>query len=233
MFGLKLKRKKASAPAEEGDDQDTDDDAPPVVTSDKQKAKGKEKDKGKDKALEKEADKKLDETAEESPDDAKAEAGKSQGKLGLILGLAAITLIAGGAGAGAGMFLASSLEQSFVDRQKAEAEAEKLKPPVNIRYSGNRVLQKIDPIVTNLAAPADTWVRIETAIIFTNGTIKDPQAVAAEIRQDILAYCRTVTLDELQGPSALQHLREDLNERVALRTNGAVDELVIETVVVQ
>jgi flagellar FliL protein len=51
-------------------------------------------------------------------------------------------------------------------------------------------------------------------------------------RQDILAYCRTLSLEQLQGPSALQHLREFRRARVA-RTNGAAKELVIETMVVQ
>jgi len=237
MFGLK--RKKAKAPDdEEGLDEDAADEKQPIVENDKPKAKGKEKDKGKgkDKAADKEAEKdaeQAEDDAEDSSDKAKPEGGKLAGKLGLVLGLALITLIAAGAGAGAGMYLASAIEQNFVDRQKAQAEAEKIKPPVSIKYSGNRVLQKIEPIVTNLASPADTWIRLEAAVIFANGVIKDPQAMAAEIRQDILAYCRTITLDELQGPSALQHLREDLSERVELRTNGAIDEFVIETMVVQ
>jgi len=98
---------------------------------------------------------------------------------------------------------------------------------------GNSVLQKIDPIVTNLASPADKWIRLEAAVVFANGAIADPQAVATKIREEILAYCRTLTLDQLKGPSALQHLSEDLSKRVQLRTNGAVTELVIETLSVQ
>src|SRR5262249_18428055 len=118
-------------------------------------------------------------------------------------------------------------------RQSASAEADNKRPPVIIKYSGDRVLQKIEPIVTNLASPTDTWIRLEASIVFSNGAIADPKATAAEIRQDMLAYCRTLNLDQLQGPSALQHLREDLSERASLRTNGAAKELVIETMVVQ
>ena len=44
---------------------------------------------------------------------------------------------------------------------------------------------------------------------------------------------RTVTLRQIEGASGLQHLREDLNERVALRTKGQVRELIVEMLVVQ
>jgi flagellar FliL protein len=49
----------------------------------------------------------------------------------------------------------------------------------------------------------------------------------------MVAYVRTITLAQLEGASALEHLREDLNERAALRTDGAVSEVVIQTLVVQ
>ena len=57
--------------------------------------------------------------------------------------------------------------------------------------------------------------------------------LAGEIRQDILAYLRTVSLAQIQGPSGLLHLREDLNERVQIRSKGAVKELVIQALIVQ
>ncbi|WP_052763752.1 flagellar basal body-associated FliL family protein [Microvirga massiliensis] len=56
---------------------------------------------------------------------------------------------------------------------------------------------------------------------------------ASEIRQDTLAYLRTVSLAQIQGPSGLLHLREDLNERVQIRSKGAVKELVIQALIVQ
>ena len=102
-----------------------------------------------------------------------------------------------------------------------------------MKYSGDMVLKEIEPIVTNLASPTDTWIRLETAMVFKNGALDNPDVTAAEIRQDLLAYARTVSLAQLEGPSALQHLRDDLNERAQLRTNGQVNELVIQTLVVQ
>ena len=48
-----------------------------------------------------------------------------------------------------------------------------------------------------------------------------------------MAYLRTLSLSRIQGASGLQHLREDLNERVVLRSKGLVRELIVETLVVQ
>jgi flagellar protein FliL len=49
----------------------------------------------------------------------------------------------------------------------------------------------------------------------------------------MLAYLRTLSLAQIQGPSGLLHLREDLNERVKMRSKGVVQELVLETLIVQ
>ena len=66
-----------------------------------------------------------------------------------------------------------------------------------------------------------------------DNAIANPEATAAELRQDVVAYLRTINLSQLEGPSALQHLREDLNERATLRTGGQVSELIIQSLVVQ
>jgi flagellar FliL protein len=59
------------------------------------------------------------------------------------------------------------------------------------------------------------------------------KAIAAEIRQDIVGYLRTLTVAQIEGPSGLSHLREDLTERVQIRSNGQVQDFFIETLVVQ
>ena len=58
----------------------------------------------------------------------------------------------------------------------------------------------LPPIVTNLGAPQDTWVRLEGSIIF-DPKPPHPDAVAGQIGDDILAYLRTVSLRQLEGRS--------------------------------
>jgi flagellar FliL protein len=152
------------------------------------------------------------------------------GKLKLILGVTVVTLLAAGLGGFFGLQITAVVEKAVADRAKAVPAPDHLQSKV---IAGDMVLQPLDPIVTNLAHPNDTWIRLETSILFQNGVVKNPAATAAEIRQDILAYARTMDIAQLEGPSALQHLREDLNERVAIRSGGAVNELVIQSLIVQ
>jgi len=155
---------------------------------------------------------------------------KKGGIAGTIIGIVVVTALAAGLGMFLGQMTAKNVEQVVANREKAKPKDE---PVRSTRYSGDMVLQPIEAIVTNLGQPGDTWIRMETAMVFQTGALKNPEVTAAEIRQDLITYARTMTLAQLEGPSALQHIREDLNERVATRTNGAVSELVIETLVVQ
>jgi flagellar protein FliL len=91
----------------------------------------------------------------------------------------------------------------------------------------------LPPIVTNLGAPQDTWIRLEGSIIFDPRALPHPDAVAGRIGDDILAYLRTVSLRQLEGPIGLENIREDLNERAAIRSDGKVRAFVIRTLVVQ
>ncbi len=91
----------------------------------------------------------------------------------------------------------------------------------------------LPPIVTNLGAPQDTWVRLEGSIIFDPKTLPHPEAVASQIGDDALAYLRTVSLHQLEGPIGLENIRQDLNERAATRSGGKVHAFVIRTLVVQ
>jgi flagellar protein FliL len=91
----------------------------------------------------------------------------------------------------------------------------------------------LPPIVTNLGSPQDTWVRLEGSIIFDPNALSHPEAVASQIGDDVLAYLRTVSLHQLEGPIGLENIRQDLNDRAATRSGGKVRGFVIRTLVVQ
>ncbi|MCF1503821.1 flagellar basal body-associated FliL family protein [Afifella sp. H1R] len=162
-------------------------------------------------------------------DDVGEEAPKKKGSFLMgLLGVLAVTLLAGGAGAGIGIYLAGAIEATVTEKLKEKPEDEP-----QLLYSGDMVLQPVGPVVVNVADPSDVWVRLETSIVFPNGALENPEVTAGEIREDIMAFVRTMPLSQFQGPSALQHLRDDLNDRSVVRTNGKVSELIIETMVVQ
>ena len=99
--------------------------------------------------------------------------------------------------------------------------------------SGSTNIVDIPPIVTNIGAPADTWVRLEASIVFDGKSLAHPEIVAAEIAADELAYLRTVSVSQLQGPVGLENIRQDLTDRAVTRSGGKVTELLLKTLVLQ
>lgn len=154
---------------------------------------------------------------------------KAKGEMGLkqnAIAFVVASLIAGGVGGFQGM------QAKPADPPKADAAAA---PADDKKYAPIMDMGTLDipPVVTNLAAPPDVWVRVEGSILFEGKTLPHGEALAAEISSDILAYMRTQTLADIQGVAGLQHLRQDLDERVATRTEGHVREFMIKSLVVQ
>ncbi|MEX0404186.1 flagellar basal body-associated FliL family protein [Aquibium sp. LZ166] len=87
-------------------------------------------------------------------------------------------------------------------------------------------LVPMEPITTNLAAPSDIWVRMEISIVFS---APPPPDLVRTIHQDLLAYMRTVSLQQVQGASGFQHLKTDLEERAQIRSEGLATQLMIRT----
>lgn len=85
---------------------------------------------------------------------------------------------------------------------------------------------QLAPITANLAAPENMWVRLELSLVLTEPL---PLEVTEKVHQDLLAFIRTVTIHQIQGASALRHLKTDLDERAAIRSDGKVREVLIRT----
>ncbi len=91
----------------------------------------------------------------------------------------------------------------------------------------------LPPLVTNLASPTDTWIRLEASLVIDTRSMTHPEVVSIEIAGDFLAYLRTLTASQLEGAVGLQNLRQDLFERAAIRSGGKVTELIVRTLVIQ
>ncbi len=154
-------------------------------------------------------------------------AGRGQSLLGFVAALAVLTVVAAGVGGVLGMGLVA----------KVKAVAQEPAPDVQVgpapKYGRDMSLLDLPPVITNLADPATAWVRLQASIVYDNKAVPKPQMLAAQIGEDVLAYMKTVTLAQIGGASGLEHLREDLNERASIRSDGHVRELIIQTVVVQ
>ena len=95
------------------------------------------------------------------------------------------------------------------------------------------LVQALPPITTNLAQPSTTWIRIESSIVINADMGPDGNVIAAKMAGDIIGYLRTVSIEQIEGPSGFQHLREDLNDRVRIRSEGKVLELIIQSLILE
>ena len=155
----------------------------------------------------------------------KGEAKKSGGGIS-VLAILIITLL----GAGAGGFFGwqvPALTKTGPDKPKAApGELEQKPPPPSL-------VQALPPITTNLAHPSTTWIRIESSVVISADMGPEANVIAARMSEDIIGYLRTLSLDQIEGPSGFQHLREDLNDRVRVRSEGKVLELIIQSLILE
>jgi flagellar FliL protein len=153
---------------------------------------------------------------------------KSFSVIGLIVEVLVATLIA--AAAGAGYAFLTAAPSSIPTEAAQPGDKGKAK---DVACASGVNLVDLPPIVTNISAPADLWVRVEASIVLDGKTTPHPEILAAEIATDGLAYLRTLTIAQIQGPIGLENIRQDLADRAVVRSNGKVSELILKTLVVQ
>jgi flagellar FliL protein len=154
--------------------------------------------------------------------------------------LAGLTVAALGTGWFAGRMLGGEVPPAAADATpapapaakdaKAEAHGEKDdKGKEEPAPPASALVLNLPAITTNLAAPSDTWLRMELAVQLDQPS-QDPM-LADTIQQDLLAFMRTVKLHQIEGASGFQHLKADLAERAAIRSDGHVKAVLVRTLI--
>lgn len=144
--------------------------------------------------------------------------------MGTLAAVAILTLVA----AGGGWFLGGQIDGAGPVNEKAADKAEPKKPET--QSLGNVVALK--PIVTNLAVPVTTWIRLESALVAKPGEEIAPD-MAMKISDDFMAFLRSASMMQLQGATGLAYLRADLEERARMRSEGKVERVFITSLVVE
>lgn len=146
-----------------------------------------------------------------------------------IAGLIILTLVAAAAGGVFGLFLSPHLNSDPSHPQTVDVQtAEESRPAI---ATGSRLVD-LAPLVTNLAEPRDVWMRIEASILVEDVSDRD-DILSRQVSEDIVAYLKTTTLAEFEGPSGFQNLREDLMDRARVRYGEQVKDLIIHGIVVE
>ena len=165
-----------------------------------------------------------------------AGAKKKSSFMSMLIEWLLVTLIAGAAGAALTTLRpppAAATASEATPGKLADKKEEETKAEAAANCGPGPSLVDLPPIVTNLANPSDTWVRLEAAIVFDPKGLPHPDVVAAEIATDELAYLRTISVQELQGPIGLENIRQDLRDRALVRSNGKIIDLLLKTLVLQ
>lgn len=158
--------------------------------------------------------------------------GEKKGGGGGLIGFLLATVLALGIGSVFGIFLDDHLRSATkVEEPKAEKPAEKGDKP-KVVISPTAKLVEMTPVVVNLAEPKDTWIRIEASMLL-DGEAEGSDALAALVAEDFVAYLRTATLKQFEGPSGFQNLREDLLDRAMIRDGSRIKDVIIHGVVIE
>ena len=150
---------------------------------------------------------------------------KGGGLMGVVVPVLVLTLVAGGGGFMVG--------KQIVAKAKAEAAPETKAASAEAHLAPTTAVRELPPVVANLTAPEGSWVRLQIAIVYNKADAPQIDMMSSKISDDTLGYLRTLSLAQLQGASGLQHLREDLSERAAVRSEGHVSEVMVEMMVIQ
>jgi flagellar protein FliL len=153
---------------------------------------------------------------------------KSMSMVTFIFILFALTVLAAGLGFFGGLQILANAERMLHSRANDAQGVAGIVPDIKAAN-----LKVLPPIVTNLSGGKDVWIRIESSLVFRDEVPDDADALATRIGEDIVAYLRTVSARQIEGASGFQHLCEDLNDRVRVRSNGRVQELVIQGLIVE
>jgi len=174
---------------------------------------------------------------------------------GAMLGIALASLLAIGLGVGTGWILSQRMNRGTSSELAAAPagdgqpgiHAVPESPPTDATRAGAAALNTaaapvpalgpskiiaLPPIMTSIAKPQSTWLRLEAALIVA-GDEHGVDDQVGELGDDMLTYLRTIELSQIEGPSGLRFLKDDLLDRAKVRTDGQVRDIVIKTLVVE
>jgi len=161
----------------------------------------------------------------DEPEKGDGKGKKAGGFKALLLAGVILTLVA----AGGGWFLGTQIGKEIAPPpEPVKTEAQKNADTI----ASNSSVTILNPILTNMAAPNNAWIRIECSLVSQPGEVLSP-SVAAEISNDFLAYLRNSTIAQIKGASGLMNLREDLVDRARTRSKGKVTNVLISSLVVE
>lgn len=186
--------------------------------------------------------------------DTDTEAGNDESKpsggsmVSFIIAVVLLTLISAAAGFGAGGFLIDTPAPPQVNAAKAKkadgattsghgksAAGGDVTTDGHDEIDAARAIEiiNLEPVVTNLANPLETWVRVEASVELVSSYNGDKDLLLKTIAEDLLMFTRTLSLASISGSSGIAHYKEDISERARIRSGGAVNQVLLRMLVIE
>lgn len=184
-----------------------------------------------------------------------AKAGKGKGAMAFIVTALLLTLVGAGAGLSVGALLqkaaqpessvapatavvpdvaskeASAAEHGTTEDEPADVASNAPVEEPAVVHTVKAV--PFPPVLTTLAAPKGKWIRVEGSILAALETEDSPELLAEKAGEQIFNYLHSVRLDQIEGPSGVLGLGDDLDEMVRVLSNGQVQGVLIRGLVVE
>lgn len=172
------------------------------------------------------------------PEAAGAPAKKSV-LMSVIVPLVLVTLLAGGGGFAFGSFVigkpAAPPPTAAATPGEKPAEGEAAADAAAKPEEGHAapLVRQLAPIVTNLQSPKDSWIRLELSIVMKSEAASEQDLIAVKANDKVLGLLRSTDLSQIDGPSGLLNLREDLTDLLVGAHDSPITEVLISSMVVE
>ncbi|HVZ04385.1 flagellar basal body-associated FliL family protein [Hyphomicrobium sp.] len=89
------------------------------------------------------------------------------------------------------------------------------------RFPSDALEIAIPSIIVDLKGEPRSRVRLDLSIVAVHGTTRTG-VLKDEVREDIIAFLKGLTVADIQGVRGFQNLREQLNDRAKIRGRGSI-----------
>lgn len=172
---------------------------------------------------------------------ADADAGTKPSIMAVILPVLLLTLVAAGGGFAVATVLGSSPAPApfqAVAAATGEAPVDEKAKPVDRAAAKERegiggIVRQLAPIITNLASPKDTWIRLEVSLVINPEAQAEQDMIAVKSSDQLLTMVRTISLSQIEGASGFLHFKEDINDLIRENSEHKVAQVLINSMVVE
>lgn len=142
--------------------------------------------------------------------------------------LIAVVLGAGGGGA----FGYFAIPDGTAAPPQAQSESKPQPAPTPGRFPNDAIELAVPSVITDIGTDPKMRARLDVSIIVAHGT-SESTTLIGEVREDMIAYLKGLTVADIQGVRGFQNLREQLDDRARVRGRGAILGLLIGGLVLE